>query len=47
MDENEEEEDDREAFADILCDMGYFSLHSLDYFTEFVGRYLVEPFACG
>uniref|UniRef100_A0A915LHB8 Exportin-4 n=1 Tax=Meloidogyne javanica TaxID=6303 RepID=A0A915LHB8_MELJA len=41
-DENEDEEDDRIVFMDILCDIGFFCLYSIDYFVDFVTRAIVQ-----
>uniref|UniRef100_A0A915E073 Exportin-4 n=1 Tax=Ditylenchus dipsaci TaxID=166011 RepID=A0A915E073_9BILA len=40
IEENEEEEDDREVFSDLLCDMGFFILKSLHKFMDFAIRIL-------
>ncbi|KAL7075491.1 hypothetical protein ACQ4LE_005364 [Meloidogyne hapla] len=41
-DENEDEEDDRIIFMDVLCDVGFFCLYSIDYFVDFVTRAIVQ-----
>ncbi|KAL3100107.1 hypothetical protein niasHS_000718 [Heterodera schachtii] len=42
FEENEEEEDDQKTFMDLLIDLGHFSLHTIDFFTDFVIGALVQ-----
>jgi hypothetical protein len=39
IDENEEEDDDRAIFSDVLHDIGDISIKSLDFFIGYISRY--------
>lgn len=46
FDENEEEEDDRQVFMDVLFDIGFFSLYAIDFLVEYVSRYCIFLYKC-